>query len=315
MNYIEGSKLVNYSEIVETDHRGYIIDVAMEEYFDVEFSQWDNINHVMLNLSKQSHRETFVEVLEEQLNIYQLENDIEQMKVHTTRYQMEQVDEIITRIFTTALKKVEGMKRTVPYSNEKMKRRATLLYWKMKLRQIKQKVVDKELMEKRKEEAQVIDNGEEENEIEELIQKAKDDWEDIVKQGKEIYEKEMLDYHHYEVVCENEDQRKTKNKILSGIKKKMNRMYSFHYLSRHVGKGEREGIKRLHEVNENNKIINTYVERERIEQKLIEHNKTHFTKAHDTIAYKDKIYDKLRDDRVRDKILSGNLNREECDDE
>jgi hypothetical protein len=39
MNYIEGSKLVNYSEIVETDHRGYIIDVAMEEYFDIEFSQ------------------------------------------------------------------------------------------------------------------------------------------------------------------------------------------------------------------------------------------------------------------------------------
>ena len=109
----------------------------MEEYFDVEFSQWDNINRVMLNPSKRSHRETFVEVLEEQLNIYQLENDIEQMKVHTTRYQMEQVDEIITRIFTTALKKVEGMKRTVPYSNEKMKRRVTLLYWKMKLRQIK----------------------------------------------------------------------------------------------------------------------------------------------------------------------------------
>ena len=162
---------------------------------------------------------------------------------------------------------------------------------------------------------QVIDNGEEENEIEELIQKAKDDWEDIVKQGKEIREKEILDYHHSEVVCENEDQRKTKNKILSGIKKKMNRMHSFHYLSRHVGKGEREGIKRLHEVNENNEIINTHVERERIEQKLIEHNETHFTKAHDTIAYKDKIYDKLRDDRVRDKILSGNLNREECDDE
>jgi len=73
------------------------------------------------------------------------------------------------------------MKRTVPYSNEKMKRRAILLYWKIKLRQIKQKVVDKELMEKQKEEAQVIDNSKEENEIEELIQKAKDDWEDIVK--------------------------------------------------------------------------------------------------------------------------------------
>ena len=68
--------------------------------------------------------------------------------MHTTRHQMEQIDEILTRIFTAALKKVEGMKRTVPYSKEKVKRRANLLYWKMKLRKIKRKVVDKELMEK-----------------------------------------------------------------------------------------------------------------------------------------------------------------------
>ena len=44
MSYIEGSKLVKYSEIVESDHRGYIIDVAMEEYFETEFSQWDSID-------------------------------------------------------------------------------------------------------------------------------------------------------------------------------------------------------------------------------------------------------------------------------
>lgn len=52
MEYIEGSKLVDYSEIVESDHRGYVIDVAMEEYFEVEFSQWDSIDRVMLNPSR-----------------------------------------------------------------------------------------------------------------------------------------------------------------------------------------------------------------------------------------------------------------------
>jgi len=82
----------------------------------------------MLNPSRRSHREKFVEVIEEQLNIYYLENDIEQMKMHTTRHQMEQIDEILTRIFIVALKKVEGMKRNVPYSKEKVKRRANLLY-------------------------------------------------------------------------------------------------------------------------------------------------------------------------------------------
>ena len=51
MEYIEGSKLVDYSEIVESDHRGYVIDVAMEEYFEIEFSQWNTIDRVMLNPS------------------------------------------------------------------------------------------------------------------------------------------------------------------------------------------------------------------------------------------------------------------------
>jgi len=95
----------------------------------------------------------------------------------------------------------------------------------------------------------------------------------------------------------------------------MNRMHSFHYISRHVGKGEREGIKRLHEVDEDNTIISTHVDRESIENKLIEHNEMHFTKAHNTIAYRDKIYKKLRDNDVRNRILEGKLNREECDDE
>ena len=95
----------------------------------------------------------------------------------------------------------------------------------------------------------------------------------------------------------------------------MNKIHSFHYLLRHVGKGEREGIKRIHEVDENNRIISTHVDWESIENKLIEYNEAHFTKAYDTIVYRDKIYNKLRDDHVRDKILAGNLNREECDDE
>ena len=269
----------------------------------------------MLNPSRRSHREKFVEGIEEQLNIYYLENDIEQMKMHTTRHQMEQIDEILTRIFTVALKKVEGMKRTVPYSKEKVKRRANLLYWKMKLRKIKRKVVDKELMEKRRNEADVIDNCEEVTEVEEMIKKAQEEWDEIVHKGKEIRENELLDYHHSEVICETEDQRKTKKKILSGIKKNMNKMHSFHYLSRHVGKDEREGIKRIHEVDDNNRIISTHVDRESIENKLIEYNEAHFTKAHNIIVYRNKIYDKLREDHVRDKILAGNLNREECDDE
>ena len=206
---------------------------------------------------------------------------------------MEQFDQILMRIFTEAIKKVEGIKRSIPYSKEKIKRRADLLYWKMKLRKEEGKVIDSELMEKRKKEAQVVEEIEDIYKIKERIEIAKEQWDDIIKKGKQIRENELLDYHYSEVSCENDDQRKTKEKILSGIKKSMNKMHSFHYISRHVGKGEREGIKRIHEVDENNKIINTYVDQESIEDRIIKYNEMHFMKAHNTIAYRDKIYEKL----------------------
>ena len=38
MEYVEGYQLMNYNDIVELDHRAYIIDVAIGEYFDEEFS-------------------------------------------------------------------------------------------------------------------------------------------------------------------------------------------------------------------------------------------------------------------------------------
>ena len=102
----------------------------------------------MLNPARRSHHEKFVEILEEQLNIYQLEGELEQMKITTTYKQMEKFDKIITRMLNTALKSVEGMKRNVPFSCEKEKRRAVVLYWKMEIRRLKGIAIDTNLKEK-----------------------------------------------------------------------------------------------------------------------------------------------------------------------
>ena len=131
-----------------------------------------------------------------------------------------------------ALRKVEGIKRNVPYSSEKEKRRAAVLCRKMQICKLKGIVVDKELIEKRRKEAELNDEElSDEKEAEEALEKAKEEWKDIVDRGKEIREKELLDYHHSEVICENEDQIKKKKKIISRIKKKLNKMYTFHYIS------------------------------------------------------------------------------------
>ena len=316
IDYVEGCKLVTYNEIVETDHRGYIIDISLEEYFEGEFSSWDSINRVILNPSKRSHREKFVESIEDQLSTYQLENELEQMQIQSNRHHIEKMDEMITKIFQVALRKVEGMKRNVPYSKQKEKQRAKLLYRKMQVRRLKGILIDNEVMEKKRRIAQIEEF--ETMDIEEAkraVNQAKEEWNEIVKEGKAIRERELLDYHHTEIVCENDDQIKSKKKIINGIKRTLNKMHSFRYISRHVGRGDREGIKRLHVVDNNECIQETYVNRDRIEKEISKFNENHFKKAHNTIAYKDKIYEKLREDHTRNKIIRGTLSRNECDDD
>ena len=55
MEYVEGSKLLDFNDIVFTDHRRYITDVNIEEYFGTQLSNYDKINHVVLNPSRRSH--------------------------------------------------------------------------------------------------------------------------------------------------------------------------------------------------------------------------------------------------------------------
>jgi len=47
--------------------------------------------------------------------MYQLENELKDIIESMTYHQMEIVNNIITRIIHTAIKKVEGMRRNMPY--------------------------------------------------------------------------------------------------------------------------------------------------------------------------------------------------------
>ena len=89
----------------------------------------------------------------------------------------------------------------------------------------------------------------------------------------------------------------------------------FHHLNRRAGKGARDSFKRVHVVNDNNEIIKTHVKREMIEEETSKFNTKYFTKVHDAIEHRDNTCKKLRKNCVRDRMLKGQLNREECDDE
>jgi len=124
-----------------------------------------------------------------------------------------------------------------------------------------------------------------------------------------------MDYYHKEILEEDNKSIKKKKKVLAGIKRKLKRNHTFYYISMHAGKEDREKMQYLHVPNENGEIQNTLVKREEIEEQISSYNTTHLKQAQNSIAYKDKIYQKLRQNVIRDKILNGTLQREECDDE
>ena len=43
LEFIDGSKLIDFNEVIFTDHRGYITDLVLEEYFNVEGNYIDKL--------------------------------------------------------------------------------------------------------------------------------------------------------------------------------------------------------------------------------------------------------------------------------
>jgi len=146
------------------------------------------------------------------------------------------------------------------------------------------------------------------------VAKAKEEWKQMKIKGAERREKKLLDYHPVEFCKEDDKMIKKKKKILSRIKRTLSQNHTFQYLSRYVGKGQRDSVKRFYKVDNNQKIIETYVDRDSIKKALRMHNTQHFKQAHQLIAYKDKIYKKLERDKIRDKVLNKNIRKEDCND-
>ena len=70
---IRGIKNTDFKDIINTDHRGFMIDLDMKKYFSVESSKHDQTDNVKLDSSKRTHRENFKEKLDEHIEQIKLE--------------------------------------------------------------------------------------------------------------------------------------------------------------------------------------------------------------------------------------------------
>ena len=59
--------------MVVMDHRLYVININLEEYFQDQNTSWDEINKIVLNPSRRSYREQFCEYLKKLIEAYKLE--------------------------------------------------------------------------------------------------------------------------------------------------------------------------------------------------------------------------------------------------
>jgi len=134
----------------------------------------------------------------------------------------------------------------------------------------------------------------------------------LIEFGKEIREKELLDYHPCKL--ENESQKKKRKKILNNIIKNQNRLHTLHYLIRYAEKSVNGCLKKLIITDENG-TLRTLLDRETIEQEIMNYNKRFFTQPTERKVYNDRIYKKLSEPAIYDKILAGTLSRYKCDDE
>jgi len=75
----------------------------------------------------------------------------------------------------------------------------------------------------------------------------------------------------------------------------------------------REEIRLLHRKDCENRIVEIYSNQDQIEKAIMNYNLQHYQKEYHTEIYNDKIYSQLEDGAIRNKILTGQLRRSDCD--
>ena len=106
-----------------------MIDINLQQYFNEEFSEWDNINRCIIDPNRWSHREKFKAIVEKILDRIPIETIIEEIEqTISIREYLEQLDKDLIYILQIISKKIEGLRRAVPFSKEKVRKYIILQY-------------------------------------------------------------------------------------------------------------------------------------------------------------------------------------------
>ena len=93
LEYVEGCKIIDFGETINSDHRGIIAEIHLEGFFHQYMDDIDQINHTILDCTRISHRNKFNELVEKRLDTIPIEQYIKDNdNDNPNKYQLEQID-------------------------------------------------------------------------------------------------------------------------------------------------------------------------------------------------------------------------------
>ena len=121
IDYISGCQLTECDKVIINDHRGYLVDIEIERYCETTISDYDKLNRTVLKHTRKSHVQQFNDKVNELLDNAKLQKRVLEL-VHVNNHKaFNVIDNIFMEILKKARAVVEGPKRTLPFSQCKLK--------------------------------------------------------------------------------------------------------------------------------------------------------------------------------------------------
>ena len=134
---IDGCKLINFNKIISTDHRGFIVDIDLDEYFNMQHFCIDKIESSIINSRRAKYKAKFIETVNKCIEITGLEAIMNNYyNICASEDRLEQLDKEISYVIEKAWKVVEGPQCGVPFLHQKDNIRNKMLYWKARLNEV-----------------------------------------------------------------------------------------------------------------------------------------------------------------------------------
>ena len=155
---------------------------------------------------------------------------------------------------------------------EKMKRISAIKLLKMAIKKQKGLRIDESAYKRRREIVEIEIQGKSISQLEEMQTEAIKAWIEFKEETKQKKENRLMDLYPHDIAADTEENRKRRQKAINIVKKAQYQQQTFTVLSKEVGKGNKNSLKRLYVQEPNDNSYRQINERQKIEKEILRYN-------------------------------------------